>query len=124
MDGSIINKNLRKISVLITLILAFFVANCSLANNLTFSESQRSAYKELIDNLEDKINKNGGQILLNSKVISLTHNNNIATDIHYEINGEQKIFDADIVISTVPNFELKKIVIFVVRHFSERRLSY
>ena len=71
-----------------------------------------NSFDELIDNLEDKINKNGGQILLSSKVISLTHNNNIATDIHYEINGKQKNFDADIVISTVPNFELKKIVKF------------
>ena len=54
MDGSIINKKLRKISVLITLISIFFAANYSLANDLPFSEYQKSAYKELIDNLEKR----------------------------------------------------------------------
>ena len=54
MDGSITNKTLRKISVLISLSLVIFAANYSLGNNLTFSESQKSAYKELIDNLEKR----------------------------------------------------------------------
>ena len=71
-----------------------------------------NSFDEFIDKLVYKINDNGGQIFLNSKVISINHNNNIATNINYEINDEQKKFEADIVISTVPNFELKKIVKF------------
>ena len=54
MAGSIINKNFRKKSAVIGLILFFFAPNYSLGENLAFSESQKSAYKELIDNLEKR----------------------------------------------------------------------
>jgi len=41
-----------------------------------------NSFDEFIDKLVDKINDNGGQIFLNSKVISINHINNIATNIN------------------------------------------
>ena len=71
-----------------------------------------NSFDELIEELVKRIEKNGGKILLNSKVVSITEMSNKIDNIKYENSNIEKKIKTDIVVATIPNYELKKLINF------------
>lgn len=71
-----------------------------------------NSFDELIEELVKRIEKNGGKILLNSKVVSITEVSNKIDYIKYENSNIEKKIKTDIVVATIPNYELKKLINF------------
>lgn len=58
---------------------------------------------QLYEAVADKIKQNGGQIILNNKVVSLNFNRNkISSIVTVDENGNENTFDCDVVFSSMP----------------------
>ena len=71
-----------------------------------------NSFDQLIEELVKKIEENGGKILLNSKVISINHKSNKVSHIKYLQSNTINKFDTDLVVTTIPNYELKNLINF------------
>ncbi len=85
----------------------------------------RNSFDEIFNAIVSKITQNKGQVLINSPVTEIICENGVATGLKYYSNNQQhdiKVRKFDCIISTVPSFELVKLVEFP-QYFSEKLKS-
>ena len=71
-----------------------------------------NSFEEMITTLRDQIEKMGGKIHLNSKVIKINQANGSVTSIIVENLNKKNKIKTDLIISTAPSYELLKMVSF------------
>ena len=82
-----------------------------------------NSYDQLIEELVKKIEENGGKILLNSKVISINHKSNKVSHIRFVQSNTMNKFDTDLVVATIPNYELKNLVLKLIKVINGKNMD-
>ena len=71
-----------------------------------------NSFEELIIKLVNEIEKNGGKVNLNHKVVSIGHKNNKITDLEYIFKDKKEKESFDAIICTAPSYETNKLIKF------------